>query len=76
MRWNRVLFNHTDQNPDNLKEEIQRLPKSLSESLEALEKDTLMRDLIGEKLLTAIKGVRKVWVQIAFFLCSWLMLMN
>lgn len=52
-----------DQNPDNLKEEIQRLPKSLSESLEALEKDTLMRDLIGEKLLTVIKGVRKAEIK-------------
>ncbi|KAL3536217.1 hypothetical protein ACH5RR_004678 [Cinchona calisaya] len=52
-----------DENPDNRKEEIQRLPKSLSESVEALEKDALMRDLIGEKLLTAIKGVRKAEIK-------------
>lgn len=50
----------TDENPDNLKDKLQRLPPSLSKSVEALENDTVMRDLIGEKLITAVKGVRKV----------------
>uniref|UniRef100_A0A165WSI5 GS catalytic domain-containing protein n=1 Tax=Daucus carota subsp. sativus TaxID=79200 RepID=A0A165WSI5_DAUCS len=39
---------------------LQRLPKSLSESVDALEKDTALEKLIGEKLLLAVKGVRKV----------------
>ncbi|KAL1819524.1 hypothetical protein ACET3Z_014393 [Daucus carota] len=38
---------------------LQRLPKSLSESVDALEKDTALEKLIGEKLLLAVKGVRK-----------------
>ncbi|XP_073150907.1 protein fluG [Henckelia pumila] len=46
-------------NPDNFKDKVQRLPKSLSESVEALEKDQVMRALLGQKLLVAIKGVRK-----------------
>lgn len=50
----------TDGDPDILKENLQRLPVSLAESVEALEKDTLFRDMIGEKLLVAIIGVRKV----------------
>lgn len=50
----------TDGDPEILKENLQRLPVSLAESVEALEKDTLFRDMIGEKLLVAIKGVRKV----------------
>lgn len=41
-----------------------RLPKSLAESVEALEKDTVLRDLIGEKLLVAIIGVRKVMTSV------------
>lgn len=50
----------TDTNPSSLEGELQRLPKSLSESLEALKEDDLFKDFIGEKLLVAIKGVRKV----------------
>ncbi|KAK3043030.1 hypothetical protein RJ639_002598, partial [Escallonia herrerae] len=49
-----------DENPHSLDGKVQRLPKSLSESVEALEKDGVLKDLIGEKLLVAIKGVRKV----------------
>lgn len=43
--------------------ELQRLPKSLLESVEALEKDTVLENLIGEKLLVAIKGVRKAEIK-------------
>jgi glutamine synthetase len=50
----------TDTNPDSLSDKLHRLPKSLSESLEALQKDSVFKDLIGEKLLVAIKGIRKV----------------
>lgn len=38
---------------------LQRLPRSLSESVNALEKDSALEKLIGEKLLLAVKGVRK-----------------
>lgn len=55
-----LFFLETDDNPDNVKDKVIRLPKSLAESVEALEKDVVIRDFIGEKLLTAIKGVRKV----------------
>ncbi|VVA09406.1 PREDICTED: fluG [Prunus dulcis] len=48
-----------DTNPSSLDAELQRLPKSLSESLEALKEDNVFTDLIGEKLLVAIKGIRK-----------------
>lgn len=50
----------TDENPSNLSAELNRLPRSLSESLEALEKNTVLKDQIGEKLFVAIKGIRKV----------------
>lgn len=50
----------TDTNPSGLGAEVERLPKSLSESLEALKEDNLFADLLGENLLVAIKGVRKV----------------
>ncbi|KZV15221.1 protein fluG [Dorcoceras hygrometricum] len=50
-------------NPDIVKDKVQRLPNSLSESVEALEKDQVMRDLLGEKLLIAIKGVRKAEIK-------------
>ncbi|KAJ1419453.1 Glutamine synthetase, catalytic domain [Sesbania bispinosa] len=45
----------TNPNPENL----QRLPKSLSESLEALDKDDFLKGFISDKLLTAIKAIRK-----------------
>ncbi|GMH30183.1 hypothetical protein Nepgr_032026 [Nepenthes gracilis] len=46
-------------NPSDLAGKLQRLPKSLAESLESLQKDDIFKDLMGEKLLTAVKGVRK-----------------
>ncbi|KAJ4977586.1 hypothetical protein NE237_008366 [Protea cynaroides] len=49
-------------NPSSFDGEIERLPKELSESVEALEKDEVLKDLIDEKLLTAIIGVRKAEV--------------
>ncbi|KAK2401154.1 type-1 glutamine synthetase [Trifolium repens] len=44
-----------DPNPENL----QRLPKSLSESLEALHKADFLEEFFGDKLLTVIKAIRK-----------------
>ncbi|XP_021730040.1 LOW QUALITY PROTEIN: protein fluG-like [Chenopodium quinoa] len=49
-------------NPSSLDGELQRLPTSLAESLDALHKDTFFKDFFGEKLLTAVKGVRKAEV--------------
>uniref|UniRef100_A0A803QZE6 GS catalytic domain-containing protein n=1 Tax=Cannabis sativa TaxID=3483 RepID=A0A803QZE6_CANSA len=40
-------------------QELKRLPESLSESLAALNEDNFMADLIGEKLLVAVKAIRK-----------------
>ncbi|KAK4583073.1 hypothetical protein RGQ29_026022 [Quercus rubra] len=48
-----------DTNPDSLADKLRRLPASLSESLKALRNDSVLTDLIGEKLLVAIKGIRK-----------------
>lgn len=49
-------------NPSSLEDELQRLPQSLSESLEALRIDNIFNEFLGEKLLTAVKGVRKAEV--------------
>lgn len=54
----------TDDNPDMLRNKIQRLPASLEESVEALAKDTVLEALLGEKLMVAIKGIRKVSVKL------------
>ncbi|XP_016543410.2 protein fluG isoform X1 [Capsicum annuum] len=63
LRRNLSLPEPVDGDPDILKENLQRLPVSLAESIEALERDTLFRDMIGEKLLVAIIGVRKAEVK-------------
>ncbi|KAH6755390.1 nodulin/glutamine synthase-like protein [Perilla frutescens var. hirtella] len=63
LRRHLTLPEPIDDNPDNVKDKVRRLPKSLSESVEALEKDTVLRDLIGEKLLVAIEGVRKAEIK-------------
>ncbi|KAF9598958.1 hypothetical protein IFM89_033303 [Coptis chinensis] len=54
-----------DTNPYSLDGGIPRLPNELSESVEALEKDTVLKDFIGEKLVTAVVGVRKA--EIAYY---------
>jgi hypothetical protein len=60
-----ILDIETDKNPS-LCANLPRLPQSLPESLEALKKDSVLEDLIGEKLLVAIKGVRKVCLRRSF----------
>nr|XP_043629896.1 protein fluG [Erigeron canadensis] len=52
-----------DDNPDILRDKLQRLPASLAESVVALAKDTVLESLLGEKLLVAIKGVRKAEIK-------------
>ncbi|CAL1398298.1 unnamed protein product [Linum trigynum] len=46
-------------NPFLFEGKLKRLPQSLTESLEALQKDKIFDDLIGQNLLVAIKAVRK-----------------
>lgn len=65
LRQHLALPEPIDTNPYDVASQLQRLPKSLSESVEALEKDEVLRDTIGEKLLVAIKGVRKA--EVAFY---------
>ncbi|MBA0776666.1 hypothetical protein Gotri_011631 [Gossypium trilobum] len=52
-----------DANPATLEGKLSRLPKSLRESLEALQKDNVLKELIGEKLVVAITGVRKAEIE-------------
>lgn len=63
LRTHRSLPDPIDDNPDILRDKLQRLPVSLTESVEALEKDAVLEDLLGEKLLVAIKGVRKAEIK-------------
>ncbi|KAL6987313.1 glutamine synthetase [Sarracenia purpurea var. burkii] len=65
LRSHLTLPEPIDQNPSILDSKLQRLPTSLSESVDALDKDNFLKDLIGEKLLVAIKGVRKA--EIAYY---------
>ncbi|CAN1275941.1 Protein fluG [Linum perenne] len=50
-------------NPSLSEGKLQRLPQSLSESMEALDNDHLFDDLIGRNLLVAIKAVRKAEIE-------------
>jgi glutamine synthetase len=59
LRKNLSLPEPIDENPHDVSAQLQRLPVSLAESVEALEKDVIMHELMGEKLLTAVKAVRK-----------------
>ncbi|KFK34567.1 hypothetical protein AALP_AA5G162400, partial [Arabis alpina] len=48
-----------DVNPADVAATLKRLPQSLSEAVEALDKDQVLHELLGQNLLVAIKGVRK-----------------
>ncbi|XP_023543403.1 type-1 glutamine synthetase 1-like [Cucurbita pepo subsp. pepo] len=50
-------------NPYENASKLKRLPQSLAESVEALEKNNTLTELIGEKLVVAIKAVRKAEVE-------------
>ncbi|KAK8666121.1 hypothetical protein V6N13_006273 [Hibiscus sabdariffa] len=52
-----------DANPATLEGKLPRLPQSLAESLEALQKDNVLKEMIGEKLFVAITGVRKAEIE-------------
>ncbi|CAF2168637.1 unnamed protein product [Brassica napus] len=52
-----------DTNPADVAATLNRLPETLSEAVEALEKDKVLHELLGQNLLVAITGVRKAEVQ-------------
>uniref|UniRef100_A0A1J3HL43 Protein fluG n=1 Tax=Noccaea caerulescens TaxID=107243 RepID=A0A1J3HL43_NOCCA len=52
-----------DINPADVAATLKRLPESLSEAVDALDKDQVLHELLGQKLLVAIKGVRKAEVE-------------
>lgn len=55
------LCNETsDSNPADVAATLNRLPETLSEAVEALEKDKVLHELLGQNLIAAITGVRKV----------------
>lgn len=56
-----ISFDETsDTNPADVAATLKRLPESLSEAVEALEKDQVFHEFLGQKLLVAITAVRKV----------------
>ncbi|CAA7019124.1 unnamed protein product [Microthlaspi erraticum] len=52
-----------DVNPADVAAKLKRLPESLSEAVDALDKDQVLHELLGQKVLVAIKGVRKAEVE-------------
>ncbi|KAI0494063.1 hypothetical protein KFK09_024194 [Dendrobium nobile] len=46
-------------NPSSHDSVLKRLPKGLHESIQALAEDNVLKDLLGQKLITAVIGVRK-----------------
>ncbi|KAK1289966.1 hypothetical protein QJS10_CPB18g01690 [Acorus calamus] len=52
----------TETNPSGY-DSLARLPIELSESVEALENDEVLKGIIGENLLTAVVGVRKAEIE-------------
>lgn len=65
LRQHLTLPEPIDANPFDVASQLERLPQSLSESVEALENDKVLREMIGEKLFAAIRGVRKA--EIAYY---------
>lgn len=55
-----ICVSSTDANPDTVRTSVQRLPGSLSESVEAFDRDQVLQELIGQRLSGVVKGVRKV----------------
>uniref|UniRef100_A0A7N0UV39 GS catalytic domain-containing protein n=1 Tax=Kalanchoe fedtschenkoi TaxID=63787 RepID=A0A7N0UV39_KALFE len=57
LRRNLTLPDPIEENPSTWN--LPMLPRSLSESLEALQRDNVLKDLIGEKIVVAVDAVRK-----------------
>ncbi|KAJ0970230.1 hypothetical protein J5N97_023107 [Dioscorea zingiberensis] len=62
LRRNLALPKPTESNPTDHGSELKRLPKELQESIEALAGDQILKDLIGDKLVTAVIAVRQAEV--------------
>lgn len=60
LRRNLTLPSPIEENPAT--QNLQMLPRSLSESIEALQNDVVLRDLIGEPLVVAVTAVRQAEV--------------
>ncbi|KAF8044966.1 hypothetical protein N665_5921s0001 [Sinapis alba] len=52
-----------DTNPADVAATLKRLPETLSEAVEALKKDKVIHELLGQNLVVAITGVRKSEVE-------------
>ncbi|KAF8079457.1 hypothetical protein N665_1026s0014 [Sinapis alba] len=52
-----------DTNPADVSATLKRLPETLSEAVEALKKDKVLHELLGQNLVVAITGVRKSEVE-------------
>ncbi|PKA60855.1 hypothetical protein AXF42_Ash006490 [Apostasia shenzhenica] len=60
LRRNLSLPEPIEANPSYHDPELKRLPKNLHESIQALSEDSVLKELLGEKLITAVIAVRKV----------------
>lgn len=63
LRRHSTLPEPIDVNPDTIRSSVQRLPGSLSESVEALDRDEVLQELIGQRLSAVVKGVRKAEIK-------------
>ncbi|XP_020588866.1 protein fluG [Phalaenopsis equestris] len=59
LRRNHSLPDPIDENPSSRASELRRLPNGLHESIQALAEDNVLKDLLGEKLTTAVIAIRK-----------------
>ncbi|MQM18844.1 hypothetical protein Taro_051842 [Colocasia esculenta] len=59
LRRNYSLPEPIETNPSDDISNPKRLPSELAESVKALERDEIIKDIVGDKLITAILGVRK-----------------
>ena len=50
------------------KETVRRLPGSLEEAVAALESNSVLRESLGAPLMVAVVAVRKVLLQVKYFL--------
>lgn len=63
LRTHSSLPQPLDVNPDTIRTNVQTLPRSLSESVEALDRDQVLQELIGQRLSAVVKGVRKAEIK-------------
>lgn len=61
-----MFFYETDRESRVNQEDYRRLPDCLTDSLSALEEDTLFKDMMGENLMACIKAIRKVRFKLWF----------